>query len=198
MGCTYVSDSWLAFTGRTLEEELGEGWAENVHPDDLARCLGIYQSAFHARREFQMQFRVLRHDGEYRWILDIGTPDWDAEGRFLGYIGSCLDVTKAHRLGAGPTDEDPTGTESAHGSVRPLTPREQDVVALLAGGLSNSQIATELVISAATVRVHVEHILSKLGLHSRAQVVAWSLRQQRRRNSFGRVKDPGSPDPHLA
>jgi DNA-binding CsgD family transcriptional regulator len=157
----------------------------------------VYQSAFAARREFQMHYRVRRYDGVYRWILGIGAPEFDSEGRFLGYIGSCIDVTDARRLSIGPMEDDPTIAGSVlDRSTYALTAREQDVVALLATGLSNSQIATELVISAATVRVHVEHILSKLGLHSRAQVVAWSVRQHMRRTSSGQVSDPGA-GPHL-
>jgi PAS domain S-box-containing protein len=182
MSFTYFSESWLAFTGRTLEEELGDGWAEGVHPDDLARCLDVFRSAFAARRAFQMQYRLRRFDGEYRWILDIGTPQWDSEGRFRGYIGSCVDVTGAQRFGRLPSEKD-HGLQVGRG--RPagaLTRRERDVVMLLARGLSNRQIAAELVVSVGTVRVHVDHILAKLGLHSRAQVAAWTARQQLRRD----------------
>lgn len=91
-------------------------------------------------------------------------------------------MTEAHRFGSRASDEDPSALASALGrSENVLTRRERDVVALLARGLSSRQIAAELVISAATVRVHVEHILDKLGLHSRAQVAAWAVRQQMRR-----------------
>jgi PAS domain S-box-containing protein len=181
MGCTYFSQSWLAFTGRSLKDELGDGWAAGVHPDHLARCLDVYQSAFAARQVFQMVYRLRRNDGEFRWILDIGTPEWDGRGRFLGYVGSCVDVTEAHRFGGGASDEDPSAPAALLSpSEDVLTRRERDVVAELARGLSNRQIADELVISTATVRVHVEHILDKLGVHSRAQVAAWAARQPRR------------------
>jgi PAS domain S-box-containing protein len=91
--CTYVNQPWLEFTGRPLDAELGNGWAEGIHHEDLKRCLETYAQAFDQRQSFAMEYRLRRKDGEYRWIVDIGVPRFNPDGTFAGYIGSCLDVT---------------------------------------------------------------------------------------------------------
>jgi PAS domain S-box-containing protein len=91
--CNYFNQPWLDFTGRPLEAELGNGRSEGVHPEDLKNCLDIYTRAFDLRESFKMQYRLRRHDGEYRWLLDIGVPRLNPNGAFAGYIGSCIDVT---------------------------------------------------------------------------------------------------------
>jgi PAS domain S-box-containing protein len=91
--CTFFNKTWFEFTGRTLEQEMGNGWADGVHPDDLDRCFNTYKKAFDARKPFVMQYRLRRNDGDYRWISDHGMPRYDADGAFVGYIGSCVDVT---------------------------------------------------------------------------------------------------------
>ena len=92
--CSFFNKPWLQFTGRSMEQELGNGWAEGVHQDDMQRCLQVYASAFDARQSFVMQYRLRRHDGEYRWVSDQGVPRYDTHGTFAGYIGSCVDVTE--------------------------------------------------------------------------------------------------------
>ncbi len=92
--CNYFNQPWLEFTGRTLEAELGNGWSQGVHPEDLKDCLDTYRRAFDLRESFKMQYRLRRHDGEYRWLFDIGVPRVEADGSFAGYIGSCIDVTE--------------------------------------------------------------------------------------------------------
>jgi PAS domain S-box-containing protein len=92
--CTYFNKRWLDFTGRTLEQEMGDGWAEGVHSDDMERCLDTYVRSFDARQEFEMEYRLRRYDGEHRWILDHGVPLFASPGQFVGYIGSCIDITE--------------------------------------------------------------------------------------------------------
>jgi len=92
--CSYVNKTWLDFTGRPLEAELGDGWVEAIHPDDSNRCLQTYTEAFNRRESFEMHYRVRRQDGEYRWVLDDGVPRFDPDGAFAGYIGCCIDITE--------------------------------------------------------------------------------------------------------
>jgi len=91
--CEFFNQGWLAFTGRALEQEIGNGWVQGVHPDDMRHCLEIYHSAFDARRRFEMEYRLRRHDGEYRWVLDTGAPRFAPDGEFLGYVGTAVDIT---------------------------------------------------------------------------------------------------------
>jgi len=92
--CTYVNKPWLNFTGRPLHSQLGNGWSKGVHSEDLQRCMDTYTQAFDRREQFQMEYRVRRHDGEYCWILDTGVPRYNHDGSFAGYIGIAVDVTE--------------------------------------------------------------------------------------------------------
>lgn len=91
----YFNDTWLRFTGRTLQQELGIGWLEGVHPDDLERCLSPYRTAILVHAPFQAEYRLRHASGEYRWLLNQGSPRFDSEGVFLGFVGHCLDITEA-------------------------------------------------------------------------------------------------------
>jgi|GEM_PF-6957773 PAS domain S-box-containing protein len=95
--CTYFNHGWLAFTGRSLDQELGSGWLQGVHPEDADRCLTEYSRAFDARKRFRLEYRLRRADNEYRWVVDYGIPRFELGGNFCGYIGSCLDITDVKR-----------------------------------------------------------------------------------------------------
>ena len=91
--CDYFNQRWLLFTGRPMADELGDGWLEGVHPDDRERCMKTFLDAFENHAEFEMEYRLCRYDGEYRWITDAGGPIFDVNGTFLGYVGSAVDCT---------------------------------------------------------------------------------------------------------
>ena len=93
MLCDYFNKTWLEFTGRTMEQEFGNGWAEGVHPEDFDQCLKTYVEAFEKREAFVMVYRMKNKFGEYAWIRDFGRPFYDLDNTFLGYIGSCYDIT---------------------------------------------------------------------------------------------------------
>ncbi|MGH9567451.1 MAG: PAS domain-containing protein, partial [Candidatus Angelobacter sp.] len=92
--CTFFNKAWIDFTGRPMEEQIGECWSEGVHPEDLDECLATYSRAFDAREPFTMQYRLRRRDGEYRCINDEGVPRFDSKGQFIGYVGACVDVSE--------------------------------------------------------------------------------------------------------
>lgn len=92
--CDYFNQSWLDFTGRPFEAELRNGWTERIHPEDVETCYKVFTKSFDARQPFHMEYRLKRHDGEYRWVLDTGTPRFTEDGAFKGYIGSAIDVSE--------------------------------------------------------------------------------------------------------
>ncbi|MBL0424575.1 PAS domain-containing sensor histidine kinase [Ramlibacter alkalitolerans] len=95
--CDYFNETWLQYTGRTMAQEMGDGWAEGVHPEDFQRCVAHYLAHFHRREPFEMEYRLRRKDGVFRWIFDRGVPYSDDSGVFAGYIGSCVDVDERRR-----------------------------------------------------------------------------------------------------
>jgi PAS domain S-box-containing protein len=88
----FFNQTWLKFRGRSLEQEEGAGWLEGVHPEDRERCVKIYTEAINDQKPFNMEYRLLRHDGQYRWITDSGCPVKSSDGKFMGYVGSCMDI----------------------------------------------------------------------------------------------------------
>jgi len=159
--CTFFNLPWLEFRGRTMAQEVGEGWVEGVHPDDRQRCLDTYARAFDARRPFDMEYRLRRADGQYCWIRDVGTAQFDKDGEFLGYVGSCVEVPALGHAAA----------------VSPLTAREVQVLALVADGHSTKEIAALLSISYKTADSHRSRIMEKLGVHETASLVRYAIRQ---------------------
>src|SRR2546430_10452998 len=95
--CNYFNKPWLEFTGRSMEQEVGTGWIEGVHPDDVQGCFDGFLPAFHARKPFRMKYRLRRVDGEYRWVIESGIPRYTGAGEFAGYIGSNIDITDLKR-----------------------------------------------------------------------------------------------------
>jgi DNA-binding CsgD family transcriptional regulator len=144
-----------------MAEEAGDGWIEGVHPDDRKRCLDTYRRAFDAHQPFDMEYRLQRADGEYRWIRDAATAQFEKDGTFLGYLGSCVEIAAPGRATA----------------VSPLTAREVQVLALVAEGHSTKEIAALLGISYKTADSHRSRIMEKLGLHETASLVRYAIRQ---------------------
>ncbi len=96
--CTYLNGRWLEFTGRPRQNEIANAWTEGIHPEDLNRCLKVFREAFDVRKEFKMEYRRRRFDGEYRWLLDHGVPNIGSDERWRGYIGSCVDITERKEM----------------------------------------------------------------------------------------------------
>jgi PAS domain S-box-containing protein len=166
--CTFFNRAWLDFRGRTLNEELGNGWAEGLHPDDRDLCLEAYLKAFSARCPFRAQYRVQRANGEYAWIENLGTPLIE-DTVFVGFMGTAMDVSERRNRVFSPDQE----------SVRlvfALTERERQVLVLIAGGKSTKEAAAQLGISYKTADSHRSRILEKLGVHETASMVRYAIR----------------------
>ena len=98
--CNYFNEPWLRFTGRSLQQELGNGWTEGVYPADFERCLNTYVTSFEQRQAFSMEYRLHHADGTYHWLRDDGNPRYDSQGAFIGYIGFCVDITQEKQTAA--------------------------------------------------------------------------------------------------
>jgi PAS domain S-box-containing protein len=167
--CTFFNRAWLEFRGRRIEDERGNGWTEGLHPDDRDLCVETYLKAFSARQPFRMQYRLERANGGYTWVENTGQPRFDDGGEFVGYAGSCLDVSERRRTFFTPDEE----------SVRmvfSLTERERQVLVLIADGKSTKEAAARLGISYKTADSHRSRILEKLGVHETASMVRYAIR----------------------
>ena len=120
--CDFFNQPWLEFRGRRLDEEMGDGWTEGVHPEDLAHCLTVYTSAWPGRETFRMEYRLRRADGEYRWVLDTGVPRLASDGSLLGYIGSCIDITE-RRQGEEALRANEAALRQSHAEIEDLAGR---------------------------------------------------------------------------
>ena len=166
--CTFFNRPWLEFRGRTLAEELGNGWVEGLHPDDRDLCLETYLKAFSARARFHVHCRVQIASGEYRWIEKSGSPLIE-DTVFVGFMGTAMDITERRTRVFTPDRE----------SVRlvfALTERERQVLVLIAGGKSTKEAAVQLGISYKTADSHRSRILEKLGVHETASMVRYAIR----------------------
>ncbi len=124
--CDYVNQTWLEFRGRRLEPDFGDGWADGIHPDDRDRCLAEFRAAFERREPFELVYRLLRKDGQYRWISDRGAPYHDAGGAFHGYLGSCLDITERIELETALKQQREMAEESSRHKTRLVSALSHD------------------------------------------------------------------------
>lgn len=167
--CTYFNRAWLEFRGRSLEQELGNGWTEGLHPDDRDLGLEAYLKAFSARQPFHVECRLRRGNGEFFWVENNGVPRIEEDGAFSGFIGTVADISERKRSLFTPNEE----------SVRmvfALTERERQVLVLIAEGKSTKETAARLGISYKTADSHRSRILEKLGVHETASMVRYAIR----------------------
>jgi PAS domain S-box-containing protein len=166
--CTFFNRAWLEFRGRSLDQELGNGWTEGVHGDDRDLCIATYLKSLSSRQPFRMEFRLHRADGAYRWVEETGMPRYEGE-HFLGFMGSAVDVSGRKATLFSPDEE-------AVRVVFALTERERQVLVLIAEGKSTKEAAATLGISYKTADSHRSRILEKLGVHETASMVRYAIR----------------------
>ena len=165
---TFCNRAWLEFRGRSIAEEMGNGWAEGLHPDDRGLCVETYLRSFAARESYRVEYRLKRADDEYRWVEDRGMPRLNAAGEFAGFSGVATQFG-GWRPGCTPDQE-------ALRIVFRLTERERQVLVLIAEGKSTRRVARQLGISYKTVESHRSRVLEKLGVHETASLVRYAIR----------------------
>jgi PAS domain S-box-containing protein len=166
--CSFFNRCWLEFRGRRMEEEMGNGWTEGLHPDDRDLCVETYLKAFSARQPFRIQYRLQKANGDFAWVEDNGAPRF-RNGHFIGFMGTGIDISDRRRRTFTPDEQ----------SVRmvfSLTERERQVLVLIADGHSTKEAAATLGISYKTADSHRSRILEKLGVHETASMVRYAIR----------------------
>jgi PAS domain S-box-containing protein len=164
----WFNREWLEFRGRSMEQELGNGWTEGLHPDDRDLCIETYLKAFSARQPFRLQYRLQRVNGDYCWVDSSGVPRFEDEN-FVGFMGASVDIGVRKRNAFTPD-------EAASRMVFALTERERQVLVLIAAGKSTKEAAATLGISYKTADSHRSRILEKLGVHETASMVRYAIR----------------------
>jgi PAS domain S-box-containing protein len=124
--CDYVNQTWIEFRGGSGDQAFTDLWADGLHPDDRDRCLAGYRDAFDRREPFERVYRRLRKDGQYRWISDLGTPYRDPKGAFLGYLGSCVDITERIELETSLQQQRELAEESSRHKTRLVSALSHD------------------------------------------------------------------------
>ena len=163
--CTYVNWAWLKFRGRTVEQELGKGYLSAIHPADLKGCLSTASRAYPARKPFLVRYRALRADGQYCPVEDVASPWFDADSKTGGYMG-CVKILDPR---------DAPGDDALR-RLSLLTPREREVLALIADGNATKAVAAMLRISYKTADSHRTRLQRKLDLHDTATMVRFAVR----------------------
>lgn len=196
--CRHVNQTWLEFTGRRLEEVVGEGWLSVMHPEDGAAWLGQVADAIREVRPFTLECRLRRRDGRYRWLQKSASPVLSEEGKCIGFVGHCVDVSaqkqaleslhqarQKHRSLLGNLREAVSVIEDflhadessakSHQDDR-LTPRQREILHLIARGFATREIAGQLHVSVKTVESHRAQLMQRLNIHDVAGLTRYAIR----------------------
>ena len=154
--CIHINQNWYNFTGQAPNAAEGDGWTLALHPDDRQQALEAFLFATERRTTYNTEYRLCRHDSEYRWAVAVGHPYFTPDGKLGGYVGS---VASAASL---PT--------SRHMTDPLLTPREREVVQWIAKGKTSHEASIIVGISPRTVEQHVQSAMVKFAATNRVQL----------------------------
>lgn len=153
--CIYLNQNWYDFTGQKPGEAEGDGWANALHKEDRQPALEAFLNATARGIIYHTEYRLCRHDEEYRWVIAVGHPFFTADGTLGGYVGSDASAEVLAR---------------SRKSDSILTPRERQVVQWVAAGKTSLEISIIVGIAARTVEQHVQAAMVKLGATNRVQL----------------------------